>query len=981
MRATRVVALAMIVAGALCASPPRASADPAVTSAVGQVQTLTCQSGILFFNPVFHSKHDDEAGPTSTAVDMYDETVTSHATDPGGPSVTGAGNINQPNVTIGRMNSDSSVTQHTTVTSGADSVTVDSSATATAKKTHVVDNCCFSTIASSTTTFKLDVVVARRCRYQINGSISGASDVTFGASASISLTGLSAEPDLVVGVPGDSGTPTSTSIARSGVVDAGTVTLELRVASDLGGIDQARFHTSTGTQASATWNVSFSLSPDEPSDDILWTKSAGGAFATDANWNPQQVPVKDATHVDRAIFDVHGNYAVDFAAGKSGVKALGPAQTSDRLLVDQGDVTFENTNYKVDNPSVETPSLVVDTGSLTIASGQLTTNSAVIGDLHGVGAKIVVDGSGSRWDCLGRLRVGGSDGTGGDGELTISGGATVTSAESHVGAGGVATPAGGKPAHVGDGQSGRVTVEGTGTSWTTGNIAVGYSSDGDVIVGGGAKVSSGLVRVGLGSIVAAATVEGVDGAGTASEWDATALDFGALGGFFNVNDGGIAKVTDVFVDSDDFAFVMVGHVPGVHPTPPRSSLGCNSLTIGAGTVFVADGGDLSVAAGDAIVGNAGAGRAGELDVVASGSTVADPPSIDVSGDLVVGMGDESVGVLDVADGANATVHGEAQIGAQDASFGLAFVTGGATWTVVKSLFVGDPGQGTVSLDSSTINVGGDLNVAASGVLQGNGTIAVVGDFNNDGVLDSTVHVVDLVVPLVPLPKRAARRRTKTAKPTSGTLTIQGNLVVGPTGTVRVGSMGAQSDIVVVTGDATLDGTLVLQFRNGFAPRTGDHFELVHVNGAVTGGFATVDVRGLAPGAQFDVSTTGGALVATAKNSAVALPTVSVKASTKKLFEKRAKTKATLTFSRNHAAATPLTVTYALRGTATNGIDYVSLPGIVTIPAKKKSAKAVVQVVNDPFREGAETIDVVVLPGDDYTDSRAATARITIVDDD
>src|SRR5207247_6805454 len=91
-----------------------------------------------------------------------------------------------------------------------------------------------------------------------------------------------------------------------------------------------------------------------------------------------------------------------------------------------------------------------------------------------------------------------------------------------------------------------------------------------------------------------------------------------------------------------------------------------------------------------------------------------------------------------------------------------------------------------------------------------------------------------------------------------------------------------------------------------------------------------------------------------------LPTVSVKSSAKSLFEKKAKKKATLTFSRKGGStAAPLTVSYAVGGTATNGIDCVQLAGLVTIPAKKRSAKVAVQLVDDPFPEPAETIGVAV----------------------
>ena len=150
-------------------------------------------------------------------------------------------------------------------------------------------------------------------------------------------------------------------------------------------------------------------------------------------------------------------------------------------------------------------------------------------------------------------------------------------------------------------------------------------------------------------------------------------------------------------------------------------------------------------------------------------------------------------------------------------------------------------------------------------------------------------------------------------------------------------------------------------------------------GAVTGDFATVDIRGLAPGAQFDVTQVGGAYAAAATNDAVALPTVSVKAASKKLKEKAKK--GAFKFTRTGDVSEPLTVSYALGGTAENGLDYVALPGSVTFPAKKKAAKVTVQPVNDFLHEDTESLELTVVPGPQHTNSLTSKAQIAIVDDD
>lgn len=51
----------------------------------------------------------------------------------------------------------------------------------------------------------------------------------------------------------------------------------------------------------------------------------------------------------------------------------------------------------------------------------------------------------------------------------------------------------------------------------------------------------------------------------------------------------------------------------------------------------------------------------------------------------------------------------------------------------------------------------------------------------------------------------------------------------------------------------------------------------------------------------------------------------------------------------------LTVHYRIGGSASNGVDYVELPGLVTIPAGKRSAPIVVVPIDDPLPEKIETV--------------------------
>jgi hypothetical protein len=67
-------------------------------------------------------------------------------------------------------------------------------------------------------------------------------------------------------------------------------------------------------------------------------------------------------------------------------------------------------------------------------------------------------------------------------------------------------------------------------------------------------------------------------------------------------------------------------------------------------------------------------------------------------------------------------------------------------------------------------------------------------------------------------------------------------------------------------------------------------------------------------------------------------------------------------SRSGSISTPLTVNYALGGTATNGIDYSLLPGTLVIPANSTGALVNLTPINDTLAEGTETIVLTLVPG-------------------
>jgi len=87
------------------------------------------------------------------------------------------------------------------------------------------------------------------------------------------------------------------------------------------------------------------------------------------------------------------------------------------------------------------------------------------------------------------------------------------------------------------------------------------------------------------------------------------------------------------------------------------------------------------------------------------------------------------------------------------------------------------------------------------------------------------------------------------------------------------------------------------------------------------------------------------------------------------------------FTRAGPTDQPLAVSYSIGGSATPDGDYVALSGDVTIPAGAQSADVVVSPIDDAWVEGTETVVVNVVDGADYVAGSAASATVTLLDDE
>jgi hypothetical protein len=184
------------------------------------------------------------------------------------------------------------------------------------------------------------------------------------------------------------------------------------------------------------------------------------------------------------------------------------------------------------------------------------------------------------------------------------------------------------------------------------------------------------------------------------------------------------------------------------------------------------------------------------------------------------------------------------------SFQTFFNNAGTVNVQSGTLYLTTPGafsnntSGTVTVGSgSTLQVVGDytqyagLTSLAGGVLGASGTVNIQGGtLSGYGTINASVINAGVL--------------SVGAAAATGTLSINGNYTQTSGGTlnIRLGgtTAGSQYDQLIVTGVATLDGTLNVSLINGFVPAPGNSFKVLTF-GSRTGNFATMNGLNLGGG--------------------------------------------------------------------------------------------------------------------------------------
>ena len=105
-------------------------------------------------------------------------------------------------------------------------------------------------------------------------------------------------------------------------------------------------------------------------------------------------------------------------------------------------------------------------------------------------------------------------------------------------------------------------------------------------------------------------------------------------------------------------------------------------------------------------------------------------------------------------------------------------------------------------------------------------------------------------------------------------TLSGNFILEEGGQWNIevagSTAGDEYDQLILTGDATIGGTVTFEFIDEFAPSQGDEFEFLVASGAVDLSTAQFEVRNLAPGFEFDIMPSAGGIMLMALNDGVFL---------------------------------------------------------------------------------------------------------------
>jgi T5SS/PEP-CTERM-associated repeat protein len=219
-----------------------------------------------------------------------------------------------------------------------------------------------------------------------------------------------------------------------------------------------------------------------------------------------------------------------------------------------------------------------------------------------------------------------------------------------------------------------------------------------------------------------------------------------------------------------------------------------------------------------------------------------PSALLIANDLRIGR--EGSGTVSISAGGG-VVATDVILGDQPGSFGQITVDGTNSLLSAINVRVANDGIAMAIVKNGGAIAADTIFVGRHGSVSGNGRLIVTRRVINGGTIAPGLS--------------------------PGHLTIEGDYeqLAGGALLLEVAGLTPDAyDILDITGNATFDGQVVVNFENGFAPHTGDRFDFLNVAGTISGTLPGVSIQGLADGFLYDADLANGHLSLTALSDGV-----------------------------------------------------------------------------------------------------------------
>ncbi|WP_168205276.1 hypothetical protein [Bythopirellula goksoeyrii] len=436
--------------------------------------------------------------------------------------------------------------------------------------------------------------------------------------------------------------------------------------------------------------------------------------------------------------------------------------------------------------------------------------------------------------------------------------------------------------NVGTESYGQANISGTGTILRSfgrdfASIIVGDRGRGELTITEGAHVEASIQLAANSDEGPQQGIVNIGGAGTRLK--GVVLNVGSKGaGEMKVMDGAVVENQIAVIGELDGSLGLLS-ITGAETrflSELQLTIGGDTQQTGSARMTLSEGAQATILEPDDTDGRVRIGNQGVLEVESGASLIA--KTIDVNGgDIFIKDANSTLlsdfgltldGTLSVSEGL-ATVKGGQPLTIE--SQGVANVTeGGAVRTARLSIDQGGEflvtGEGSqLILDASLSNgpaadetlLAGAMAVSGRLTINQNGLVAaerVV--VEQGGRIDGNGGVIDAGE--TRLAGNAFFNQGLVAAGASpGKLTIEGDFVQEETGIIEIEIAGllpgVEHDVLEITGEAVIDGFVVLQFVEGFAPSQGDVLKYLQVGEFADLTGVDYEVRGLLPGFEFEIS--------------------------------------------------------------------------------------------------------------------------------